>query len=94
MPALNLSDLRTESDHVRTKIAGYLNDLISLGVDGFRVDAAKHMNVNDVAAIKAKLTDPAVRGSRRSCRAEPGHLAMSTVREHRQPARVQLRRTT
>jgi alpha-amylase len=53
---VNLSDLRTESDSVRSKIAAYLNDLISLGVDGFRVDAAKHMNVNDVAAIKAKLT--------------------------------------
>jgi alpha-amylase len=52
----NLSDLRTESDHVRSTIAGYLSDLISLGVDGFRVDASKHINVNDIAAIKAKLT--------------------------------------
>ncbi len=53
---VGLSDLRTESDYVRTKIAGYLNDLIGLGVDGFRVDAAKHIDVNDIIAIKAKLT--------------------------------------
>ena len=38
---VNLSDLTTESDYVRTKIAAYLNDLLSLGVDGFRVDASK-----------------------------------------------------
>src|SRR5215469_4813262 len=57
---LGLSDLRTESDHVRSTIAGYLNDLIGIGVDGFRVDAAKHIDQNDMAAIKAKLTNPSV----------------------------------
>ncbi len=53
---VSLSDLRTESDYVRGKIAGYLNDLLGLGVDGFRVDAAKHINTNDLAAIESKLT--------------------------------------
>jgi alpha-amylase len=53
---LGLADLRTESDHVRDQIAGYLNDLMSLGVDGFRIDAAKHIPVADLAAIRAKLT--------------------------------------
>ena len=57
---LNLSDLYTETDHVRSTIAGYLNDLIGIGVDGFRVDAAKHINPIDMAAIKAKLTNPSV----------------------------------
>jgi alpha-amylase len=52
---LGLADLRTESDHVREQIAGYLNDLMSLGVDGFRIDAAKHIPVTDLAAIRAKL---------------------------------------
>ncbi|MCO5998893.1 carbohydrate-binding module family 20 domain-containing protein [Actinoallomurus rhizosphaericola] len=52
----SLSDLRTESDYVRGKIAGYLNDLLSLGVDGFRVDAAKHIGATDLAAIEGKLT--------------------------------------
>lgn len=53
---VNLADLKTESDYVRTKIAGYLNDLLSLGVDGFRLDASKHMPAADIAAIKGKLS--------------------------------------
>lgn len=53
---LALADLNTETDYVRTKIAGYLNDLISIGVDGFRVDAAKHINQSDFAAILGKLS--------------------------------------
>jgi alpha-amylase len=52
---LGLADLATESEHVRNQIAGYLNDLLGLGVDGFRVDAAKHIPVADLTAIKAKL---------------------------------------
>jgi alpha-amylase len=54
---VGLSDLKTGTEHVRTTIAGYLNDLIAVGVDGFRVDAAKHMPPADLAAIKAKLTN-------------------------------------
>jgi alpha-amylase len=50
-----LSDLKTQSAGVRDKIAGYLNDLIGLGVDGFRVDAAKHIAQADFAAIEAEL---------------------------------------
>jgi alpha-amylase len=56
---VGLADLYTEHDNVRTTIAGYLNDLLSLGVDGFRVDAAKHINPADLAGIEAKLTRPA-----------------------------------
>jgi len=52
---VDLSDLATESGYVRDKIAGYLNDLISLGVDGFRVDAAKHVPVADLQAIYGRL---------------------------------------
>jgi alpha-amylase len=54
-----LSDLRTETDYVRTELAGYLNDLLGIGVDGFRVDAAKHIGATDLAAIESKLTRPA-----------------------------------
>ncbi|MEU4693616.1 carbohydrate-binding module family 20 domain-containing protein [Actinoplanes sp. NPDC023714] len=54
---VNLSDLNTGSDYVRGKIAGYMNDLASLGVDGFRIDAAKHMSASDLAGIKAKLSN-------------------------------------
>ncbi|MFF5171810.1 alpha-amylase family protein [Micromonospora sp. NPDC000089] len=56
---VNLADLKTESDYVRSTIAGYLNDLLSLGVDGFRMDGSKHMPAADIAAIKSKLSRPA-----------------------------------
>ncbi|WP_327314574.1 carbohydrate-binding module family 20 domain-containing protein [Streptomyces sp. NBC_01235] len=52
---LGLPDLKTENDHVRSGIAAYLNKQIALGVDGFRIDAAKHMPVADLNAIWAKL---------------------------------------
>lgn len=55
---VDLADLNTGSDYVRGRIAGYLNDLISLGVDGFRLDAAKHMPAGDLAAIKSRLSAP------------------------------------
>lgn len=48
---VDLSDLKTESSYVRGKLAAYLNDLRSLGVDGFRVDAAKHVPVADLRAV-------------------------------------------
>lgn len=57
---VNLQDLRTGSEYVRQEIATYLNDLISLGVRGFRVDAAKHIPAADLEAIKAKLSDQSV----------------------------------
>ncbi|WP_043268051.1 alpha-amylase family protein [Streptomyces sp. CT34] len=55
---VGLADLDTGSDYVRTTIAKYLDDLRSLGVDGFRVDAAKHISATDLAAIKGKMKDP------------------------------------
>ncbi|MYS35152.1 alpha-amylase [Streptomyces sp. KhCrAH-43] len=57
---VGLADLDTGEDYVRGKIAGYLNDLLSLGVDGFRIDAAKHMPAGDLANIKSRLSDPNV----------------------------------
>ena len=59
---LGLADLRTESDHVRDIIAGYLNKLIDDGVSGFRVDAAKHIGQTDLAAIESRL-HPTVDGT-------------------------------
>lgn len=52
---LGLPDLETEDEDVRSGIAGYLNKQIALGVDGFRIDAAKHMPVADLNAIRGKL---------------------------------------
>ncbi|MFF4299368.1 carbohydrate-binding module family 20 domain-containing protein [Streptomyces vinaceus] len=57
---VQLADLDTGEDYVRGRIAGYLNDLLSLGVDGFRVDAAKHMPAADLANIKSRLANPSV----------------------------------
>ena len=52
---VNLADLATETSHVQETIAAYLNDLRSIGVDGFRIDAAKHMPAADVAAIIERI---------------------------------------
>jgi alpha-amylase len=57
---VNLADLDTASTYVQTTIAAYLNHLSALGVDGFRVDAAKHIAEADLAQIKRKLTNPNV----------------------------------
>ncbi|MCA6095267.1 alpha-amylase family protein [Streptomyces sp. SCA3-4] len=57
---VQLADLDTGSDRVRTAIARYLDDLLALGVDGFRIDAAKHIATEDLAAVKAKLSKPDV----------------------------------
>ncbi|MFF5972429.1 carbohydrate-binding module family 20 domain-containing protein [Streptomyces sp. NPDC012769] len=57
---VGLPDLDTGEDWVRGRIAAYMNDLLSLGVDGFRVDAAKHMPAADLANIKSRLTNPSV----------------------------------
>ncbi|GIF16483.1 carbohydrate-binding module family 20 domain-containing protein [Actinoplanes teichomyceticus] len=57
-----LSDLKSQDSSVRTKIAGYLNKLIDWGVDGFRVDAAKHMAAADLSAIKAQLHNTTAEG--------------------------------
>jgi alpha-amylase len=55
-----LPDLDTGEEYVRKTIAGYLNDLLSLGVDGFRIDAAKHIPEDDLATIKSRLSNPGV----------------------------------
>ncbi|TQJ46446.1 MULTISPECIES: carbohydrate-binding module family 20 domain-containing protein [Streptomyces] len=56
----SLPDLDTGEEYVRKTIAGYLNDLLSLGTDGFRVDAAKHIAADDLANIKSRLSNPNV----------------------------------
>ncbi|GAB4084694.1 carbohydrate-binding module family 20 domain-containing protein [Myceligenerans cantabricum] len=53
---VSLQDLRTGSGYVRGRLADYLDDLTSLGVEGFRIDAAKHMPADDLAAIKAQTS--------------------------------------
>ena len=50
---VSLNDLNGGTDYVRGKIADYINDLINIGVKGFRVDASKHMWPGDLEAIQA-----------------------------------------
>jgi len=54
---VSLNDLNGGKDYVRQKIADYFNDLIDIGVKGFRVDASKHMWPGDLYAIQEKTKD-------------------------------------
>lgn len=56
---VNLADLATEKTKVRNTLANYLNRLLSFGVAGFRIDAAKHIPPQDIRAILDQLNgDP------------------------------------
>ncbi|KAF8316919.1 glycoside hydrolase family 13 protein [Cantharellus anzutake] len=52
----NLADLNTESEKVRARLAAHLNDLLSLGVGGFRIDAAKHIAPASLLNILSRLS--------------------------------------
>lgn len=54
---VGLSDLDTESDYVRERIAAYMTELLSIGFSGFRIDAAKHIYPESLAAILKKFKD-------------------------------------
>ncbi|XP_072143058.1 alpha-amylase-like [Dermacentor andersoni] len=54
---VGLRDLNQGREHVRAKVAEFLNRLIGFGVAGFRVDAAKHMWPADLQVIYARLND-------------------------------------
>ncbi|KND43747.1 MULTISPECIES: alpha-amylase [Streptomyces] len=57
---VTLADLDTGEEYVRSAIAAYMNSLLGHGVDGFRIDAAKHIPAADLAAIKSRLGKPSV----------------------------------
>lgn len=52
---VGLADLDTSATYVQDTLAGYLNDLVNVGVAGFRFDASKHMSVADIQGILAKV---------------------------------------
>ena len=54
---VNLADLDTASPTVQDTIVAYLDDLLSLGVAGFRIDAAKHIPPADIASIVDRLPE-------------------------------------
>jgi hypothetical protein len=51
-----LSDLNTGAAAVQADIRAYLQSLLDLGVKGFRIDGAKHIAAQDIAAILNGLT--------------------------------------
>lgn len=53
-----MPDIATDNPSTQDKIAGYLKNLMSMGVDGFRIDAAKHMQPSDIQAILGKAGNP------------------------------------
>lgn len=52
---VNLADLNSSSLKVQQTQIQYLNRLVSMGVTGFRVDAAKHISVRDLDSIISKV---------------------------------------
>lgn len=59
-PLHALSDLDQGQEYVRDKIVGYMNDLIDIGVAGFRIDAAQHMYATDLEVIYSRLNNLSV----------------------------------
>jgi len=51
---VGLPDLCTGCPHVQSTLGAYLQDLCSLGVEGFRVDAAKHQEADQLKGVLAK----------------------------------------
>ncbi|NOR19208.1 MAG: ATPase [Xanthomonadales bacterium] len=52
-----LTDLDTANPEVQKKIAAYLQDLLNLGVAGFRLDAVKHVSHQEVSEYLAFLDE-------------------------------------
>ena len=50
-----LVDLNTEMSNVQQRIADYITDLLGIGFSGIRLDAAKHIQPDDLVAIFSKL---------------------------------------
>ena len=53
-----MPDLDHSLNHVRTTIGAYLQRLSNMGVDGFRIDAAKHMPPSDIAGFLQAAGNP------------------------------------
>ena len=50
-----MPDLNSESTYVRGQIVNYMNALLTLGIDGFRLDAAKHQAATSLQAIMSSV---------------------------------------
>ncbi|XP_059087363.1 alpha-amylase A-like [Tigriopus californicus] len=56
---LGMNDLNHGNEYVQDMVSGYLNDLIDIGVKGFRIDATKHMWPGDLEMVQSKVKDVA-----------------------------------
>ncbi|XP_046578652.1 alpha-amylase-like [Haliotis rubra] len=54
---LGLVDLKLDKTSVRDKVIAYLNNLVDMGIAGFRLDAAKHMWPGDIVAIMDQVNN-------------------------------------
>ena len=54
---VGLADLDTSSERVQTTLVNYMDDLVNLGVAGFRIDAAKHIPSAELGQILKQLRD-------------------------------------
>ncbi len=52
-----LTDLNSEKEYVRQRIADYLTSLLSMGISGIRIDAAKHISPENLAQIFKRFKD-------------------------------------
>ena len=52
-----LTDLNTQKEYVRQRIADFLVCLLSIGVSGIRIDFAKYIHPTDLVAILKKIKD-------------------------------------
>jgi alpha-amylase len=52
---VGLADLDTSSERVQATLVNYLSDLASLGVQGFRIDAAKHIQAEELGQILSQF---------------------------------------
>ncbi len=59
---VGLPDLNTGSSYVQGQATAYLNLLISMGIDGFRFDAAKHMRESELQTIVANANHTTTSG--------------------------------
>lgn len=55
---LGLADLAHEKQKVRDTIGVHLNNLVRIGVSGFRVDAAKHIPAENISVILGRIDSP------------------------------------
>ncbi len=53
---VGLPDFNTSASYVQGELRNYLNTLVSMGMDGFRLDAAKHMAPGDISGFLSGVT--------------------------------------